>query len=74
MGGFSTAEKYNGNLSPVFIRTITQITRGMIEPDVWNFTQKEVEKIKMKRNGFSLVEILIVAGVLSVLAIVFTAQ
>ncbi len=38
MGGFSTAEKYNGNLSPVFIRTITRITRGAIEPDVWNFT------------------------------------
>ncbi len=38
MGGFSTAEKYNGNLSPVFIRTITQITKGTIEPDVWDFT------------------------------------
>ncbi len=29
-------------------------------------------KMKTKRSGFSLVEILIVAGVLSVLAIVFT--
>ena len=28
--------------------------------------------MKMKRSGFSLVEILIVAGVLSVLAVVFT--
>jgi prepilin-type N-terminal cleavage/methylation domain-containing protein len=30
-------------------------------------------EIKMRRSGFSLVEILIVAGVLSVLAVVFTA-
>jgi prepilin-type N-terminal cleavage/methylation domain-containing protein len=73
MGGFSTAEKYNGNLSPVFIRTITQITKGTIEPDVMEFYLKGGEKIKMKRSGFSLVEILIVAGVLSVLAVVFTA-
>jgi len=29
-------------------------------------------EIKMRRSGFSLVEILIVAGVLSVLAVVFT--
>lgn len=28
--------------------------------------------MKMRRSGFSLVEILIVAGVLSVLAVVFT--
>ncbi len=29
--------------------------------------------MKMRRSGFSLVEILIMAGVLSVLAVVFTA-
>jgi len=36
------------------------------------FYLKGGEKMKMKRSGFSLVEILIVAGVLSVLAVVFT--
>ncbi len=37
-----------------------------------NFTLEEGEKMRTERNGFSLLEILIVMGVLSVLAIVFT--
>ncbi len=37
------------------------------------FYLKGGEKMRLKRSVFSLVEILIVAGVLSVLAVVFTA-
>jgi prepilin-type N-terminal cleavage/methylation domain-containing protein len=40
-------------------------------PGVRNIT--EGEKMRLEGNGFSLIEILIVMGVLSFLAIVFTA-